>query len=301
MIIKKTKYDFEFAYSFGVDDALESKLEEVYRIHESDIEDIFTDAQLSKMEVRSDYVYVAIQFPEFDKSSQKFLIKELHCFVSNNWLLVVDKHKYKHFQQFMNFEQQILEGEEDMSSFLMFAELLDFCMIKTYKAIARFKTEIAEIESDLFEFANDLDVLKDILIIKKNLVNFESVIEPLRDLIIELQTKYKKLKPIDLERLDNSLDTIKKTLNNLENFKEQMSLLSETNESLISRSTNNTVRTLTAVSLIGLVPTFWVGFFGMNVHFGFGEGNFVPLILVTALIAFSCGGLYYLFKKKGFI
>jgi magnesium transporter len=298
MTIKKTQYEFLFLYFTGVDDDLERTLGEDYNIDESDVEDIFTDTQLSKIEIREKYIYIAIQFPEFDKSTQRFIIKDLHCFVSDDWLIVIDKNEYKHFKQFINFEQQIVDF---MNSFLMFAELLDFCTTKTYKMITKFKSQIIELESDLFTFQDDLDVLKDILIFKKNIINFQSVIEPLRGVMVELQQKNKKLRPIDVEWLDNSLDTIKKIINNLQNFKEQMVLLSDTNEALINRTTNNRVRTLTAVSLIGLVPSFWVGFFGMNVHFGFSEDSLVPLILISSIIFVSCGGLLLLFRKKGFV
>jgi magnesium transporter len=299
----KAKYNkFDFLSASGVDEMLENTLEVEYGINSLDVEDIFSDTQLSKIEIRSSYVYVALQFPEFDKSYQKFFVKDLHCFVSRSWVIVIDKQGYKHFQQFVNFQDQLLEDEHETTSFVFFAELLEFCTTKTYKVLPKFRQEINQIESDLFEFTNDIDVLKDILIMKKNLVNFESVVGPIKDVIVELEYKAKRLLEQDeVDKFDNSLDIIKKIINNLQNFKEQMNLLSETNESMIGRSTNNQVRALTAVSLIGLVPTFWVGFFGMNVHFGFVENSFVPLIVVIGLITVSCSVLYWFFKKKGYV
>ena len=246
--------NFQFIYTTGTDDQLEQDLLNNYRINELDVEDISEDTQLSKIEVRSDYIYIALQFPVFDKFRKTFLTKEIHCFVSNSWVYIVNKQSYKHFEQFVNFQKQLLEDEEVITSYMFLAELLDFCMTKTYKAIMKFKVDIAQIETDLFEFTDDIDVLKDILIVKKNLVNFESVIEPFQQVISDLETKNKhRLTTNELERFDNSLDTINKILNNLQNFKEQIDLLTQTNDSMMNRNSNINSRNLNIMVLAGFV------------------------------------------------
>jgi Mg2+ and Co2+ transporter CorA len=227
-MIYSQKYQFEFGYSHSFDSQMEDLLLTKYQILDYDVEDITAQTQLSKAEIRQNYVYVAIQLPEYDKASQKFVVKDLHCFISSRFFLVIDRNESKHFKQFITFQERILSEEESIDPFIIFYELLDYVVTKAYKAIFKFRSDIADLESDLFKFENDLDVVKDILIIKKDLINFESYIEPLQDTILDLEIKSAKFHPEAKDRLDSTLDIVKKILNNLRNFKEQMNLLSET-------------------------------------------------------------------------
>jgi Mg2+ and Co2+ transporter CorA len=211
--------------------------------------------------------------------------------------LVIDRNESKHFKQFITFQERILSEEESIDPFIIFYELLDYVVTKAYKAIFKFRSDIADLESDLFKFENDLDVVKDILIIKKDLINFESYIEPLQDTILDLEIKSAKFHPEAKDRLDSTLDIVKKILNNLRNFKEQMNLLSETNDALMTRSTNHFLRLFTVASLLVAIPNIWTSFFGMNVFFGFPE-NYLPLICIILLILITIICIIKYLKKK---
>ena len=54
---------------------------------------------------------------------------------------------------------------------------------------------------------------------------------------------------------------------NLDNYKEVVEALEDTNESLISHQQNDILYVLTIFSVVMLPLTFITGFFGMNVHF----------------------------------
>ena len=53
----------------------------------------------------------------------------------------------------------------------------------------------------------------------------------------------------------------------LDNYKEVVEALEDTNESLISHQQNDILYVLTIFSVVMLPLTFLTGFFGMNVHF----------------------------------
>jgi Mg2+ and Co2+ transporter CorA len=291
-----------YVYIDGLDDTLRNTLETTYHIQSLDIEDIFTDTQLSKIEQRPNYLYIALQFPEFDKSKGQFLNKEVHCIISQEVLLVINKHEFKGLTQFNNLKNVVLQ--DNPGSFNIFYEMLDFIVTRTYKTISKFKQEITQIERDIFDFEDSKDLVKDILIIKRNIINFASIIVPLDVLIRDLQSKRGTLITSEgIEKLDDSLDKIKKMLNNLNNFKEQMALLTESNEALIARSTNETIQALTIVNIIVLIPTVIASFFGMNIFFGWDpvQMNYWPLIvIITTMIGLTIATFIY-FKKQRWI
>jgi Mg2+ and Co2+ transporter CorA len=243
---------FEFIYFSNLDKDLENVLSNQYQLNEVDIEDIYSDTQLSKIEIRLEYVYIALQFPIYDVYKQDFLIKDLHCFCFKKRVIIIDKQEYKHFKQFLTFQNQLMEDEESTSAGLFLAELLDFCMTKTYKAIMKFDEDLSQVESDLFAFMDDIDVLKDILTIKKSLVNFESVIIPFRRVISDLESKTnQRFTQEELERLDNSLDTVNKMLNKLNNFQDQIDILMQVNDSMMIRSTSISSKNIFVATLFG--------------------------------------------------
>jgi len=123
--------------------------------------------------------------------------------------------------------------------------------------------------------------------VKKNIINFKSLLEPLEELVQEMVESHGKyVDRAGEEDLDDSLDKLKKLSNKLDNFQGTMSLLTETNELLIARSTNKTIKVLTVVNLFLFVPSVLAGFFGMNVYFGWHPDteNLAPLISILLVI-----------------
>jgi magnesium transporter len=63
-------------------------------------------------------------------------------------------------------------------------------------------------------------------------------------------------------------------LGHLDNYKEVVEALEDTNESVISHNQNRVLRILTVFSVVLLPLTLISGIFGMNVHFpGFGTSE----------------------------
>lgn len=286
---------------------LKQILSAVYEINDLDIEDVFTDTQLSKYERRDNYMYVSLQFPEFDKDLKRVVAKELHCFVGAKFLLIINKHDFRQFQKFDEFKKdEVLE--ENQKSVFAFYEILDFIVTRLFRALRKFKIEVENLENRLNDDLTH-DLITEIQIVKRNLINFISLISPLQDLIYDLQIHYNKFLQnnedgvSNVELLDDSLDKVKRMLNNLRNYSQQVTIIGETNEALIARNTNQVIKLMTAVSIFALVPSGLAGFFGMNIYMGWdpAEKDFRPLILAIVLMGTMMGGAIYYFKKHKWI
>ncbi len=108
------------------------------------------------------------------------------------------------------------------------------------------------------------------------------------------------------EAIDDSLDKIKKLINRLDNFRDTMKLLTETNEMIMARSTNQTVRRLTLFNVLILGPSFIAAFFGMNMHFGWlsflvDQDEILPLSIIVALMVVLTLGMFLFFKSKKWV
>lgn len=287
-------------------EALRNKLEKDFHIHEDDIDDIFSPTQLSKFEIRKHYAYFALQFAEADEKN-KIHIQQIHCFISSKYLFIIDEDGFGGIRDF-DRRRSLLVSRNKYNSFDLFYELLDMSVIRMFGFLSTIHGRMKNLESTIFSHDSiENDQLSEIQDIKKNIINFKSLLTPLYDMFDELSLKHTDL--IDetgKEAIDDSLDKIKKLINRLDNFREMMKLLTETNEMLTARSTNQNVRRLTLFNVLLLCPTLVAGFFGMNVHFGWftllsANSALTPLGVIALTMLATTGATYFFFLWKKWI
>lgn len=258
---------FDYYEHRGLTDTLREKLEKEFHIHEDDLDDMYSPTQLSKFEIRKNYAYFALQFADKDISN-RISTQQIHCFVSPKFLFVIDEDNFIGVKEFDRIRNHLVD-KEHYNSFDLFYELLDISVIRMFGLLHAIHSRVRITETTIFSeehLANDQ--ISEIQDIKKNIINFKSLLAPLYDILEEITLKHTEL--IDdtgKEAIDDSLDKIKKLVNRLDNFRDTMKLLTETNEMIIARSTNLTVKVLTFVSVLLLGPSLVAAFFGMNVHF----------------------------------
>jgi magnesium transporter len=297
---------FAYKYLTKNDDIEKFKLdlEKKYKIEELDIEDVFTSTQLSKIEKHNAYTYVALQFPDLNDDEGIFVTKELHLFIGKSFLIIYDKHLFSLMERFQ--EKHTHRIARSKTPFQAFYEILDYLITRMTRAMRKFSVEVDTLEDILFtKKGTDKDFIFDIQILKRNIINFSSLIGPIEDVFEDLQKNYTRAIKTDkrVQLLDDTLDKIRKMKNNLINFKEQMALISETNEQLIARNTNEVIKVMTATTILVMIPSFIAAFFGMNVYLGWdpSEHNLVPLTVVAVGTIITFTSVFVYFKKRNWI
>jgi magnesium transporter len=271
-----------------------------YEINELDIEDVMSDTQLSKIEFRQDYIYIALQFPEFDKLKRTFVEKEVHCLVNKDYLIIINKHGFRGVESFQNINNLDIDKN---TTFDLFYEMLWNGLNNSYRAMLKLKIEIHQLNQEVFDdIETNRDFIFDIQNTKRNLVNFEGIIEPLSEVLQTIEIRYHRLIDIeDKEQVDDCLDLIKKILNNVNILKQQIQIISETNEAVIARSTNEVVKRLTGISILVLVPSTITGFFSMNMFYNFPTNSIVPTLIVTSTVVVLTLIVYGVLRRKNWI
>lgn len=303
-LLTKDYGTFQYLEYHGLTDFLREKLIHEFHIYASDIEDIFSPTQLSKYEIRKKYAYFALQLPD-PKITGSIVLRQIHCFVSPSYFFVIDEGDFSAIKDFDLIRSKLVT-HKNYTSFDLFYELLDISVTQMFPLLQALKDRVRDLETRLFcENHREDDHISQIQDIKKNIINFKSLLEPLSDMFEDIILKHHDL--IDetgKEAIDDSLDKIKKLVNRLDNFRDIMKLLTETNEMIIARSTNQTVRRLTLLNVMLLVPSLTAAFFGMNVHFGWFSQTtqqLGPLITIVLLMLVFTGGIYSFFLWKKWI
>src|SRR6476646_4513454 len=130
------------------------------------------------------------------------------------------------------------------------------------------------LEDEIFEGRSE-DIVRDISNVKQEIINFRKVIRPQRPVLRDLEkVKGRYLaEDLDLEiYFDDIVDAHERIWDMLENDKEVIVALEETNESVISHRVNDVLRVLTSISVIVLPLTLIASIWGMNVGVP-GEGS----------------------------
>ena len=124
---------------------------------------------------------------------------------------------------------------------------------------------------------------------------------PQRGVVAQIEHKNKKFLPHSLEvYFDDAVDKIEKIWSSLENMKELIESLQDTNESIISHTTNNVIKILTVFSVVMLPLTFLTGLYGMNVALPGAESGAIFMVLTGVMIGIVLTMLGF-FKYKRWI
>src|SRR3954454_9461806 len=156
------------------------------------------------------------------------------------------------------------------------------------------------IDEELFE-GRTMDVVRDISNAKQQIINFRKVIRPQRMTFRDLERTKQRYISDDLDiYFDDVIDASERVWDMLENFKEVVEGFKGTNESAISHRVNDTLRLLTAFSVVVLPLTLIASIWGMNVHVP-GEVDKVEFCAELVLMVVVLVGMLVFFRRRGFL
>jgi magnesium transporter len=160
--------------------------------------------------------------------------------------------------------------------------------------------KLERIEEEIFE--NDsADVVRDISNVKQEIINFRKIVRPQRAAFADLERNKARYIADDLEiYFEDINDASERVWDMLENYKEVVEALEDTNESAIAHRTNETFRVLTAISVIVLPLTLVASIWGMNVHVP-GQGDSLAFWLVLGLMLAMLVMLIAYFRRRGWL
>jgi magnesium transporter len=280
------------------------QLKKKHGFHDLDVEDCLSETQRSKVDEYDDYLFIILHFPYYDARKQRFVSEEVDIFIKNDLLITVHwgvlKPLLKQFEDASGNKEEKERLMDRGTGFLLY-EILDQLYSASFPLLDLMEKRVANLEKEVFAFSSQHDMLRDILNTKKNLIIFRRIIAPQRLVIPQIEHKNKKFLPESLDiYFDDVVDKVEKVWASLENLKELVDSLQETNESIISHTTNNVIKLLTVFSVIMLPLTFLTGLYGMNVNLPLGAHPMTFFFILSAMLGVVMSMLAF-FKYKRWI
>src|SRR6188508_1276974 len=246
-------------------------LEEQFGFHALDLEDVLSRNQRPKIDEYPDYLFIVLHFPVFDRAVGRLNAGELDIFVGPDYLVTIPNQPLQPVEYLFERCRQREELREQHFSkgpgFLLYRVVddgFDYC----FPMLRKIGNKLDAVEDDLFEGRAE-EVVRDISNVKQEIINFRKVIRPQRPVLRDLEKVKQRYLATDLDLeiyFDDIVDAHERIWDMLENYKEVVEALEETNESVISHRVNDILRVLTVISVILLPLTLLASILGMNVR-----------------------------------
>ncbi len=172
-------------------------------------------------------------------------------------------------------------------------DLYDYC----FPILDKIAHKLDTIEDDIDELRSE-EIVSDISKAKQEIISYRKIVKPQRPALRLLERHIERFLPENLELyFDDLVDASERIWDQLDNFKEVVEALEDTNESVISHRQNDVLRILTVFSVVLLPLTLISGIFGMNVLFP-GEGTHEAFWVIVGLMIAVIVAMVGFFKYK---
>ncbi len=277
------------------------RLGERFGWHPLDIEDVLSKRQRPKVDDYPDYLFVVLHFPVYDKTIQRLNAAELDVFLGNDYLVTIPNVEllpvtrlFRRCEEDEALREQLFSRGSGRLLYEVLDDLFDYC----FPILDKIAFKLDSIEDDVFE-GRSREVVRDISNVKQEIIAYRKIFKPERSTLRVLERNVERFLPEDLELyFDDVIDAAERIWDLLDNYKEVVEAIEDTNESVISHQQNDVLRVLTVFSVLLLPLTLIASVFGMNVHFpGFGtaEGFWVIFLVMAATLAALFG--FFRFKR----
>jgi magnesium transporter len=249
-------------------------LAERFGWHALDVEDVLSRRQRPKIDDYPEYLFIVLHFPFYDKQAGRLNAAELDVFLGPDFLITLPNVELLPVARLF----ARCEGDDELRDQLftkgsgrLLYEVLDDLFDYCFPILDKIGHKLSVLEDEMFEGRSEA-IVRDISNAKQEIISYRKIIKPERLTLRQLERHVERFLPEELELyFDDIVDAAERVWDYLDNFKEVVEALEDTNESVITHRQNDVLRILTVFSVVLLPLTLISGIFGMNVGFpGFG-------------------------------
>jgi magnesium transporter len=278
-------------------------LAEHFDFHPLDLEDVMSRNQRPKLDEYPDYLFIVLHFPVFDKQVGRLNAGELDLFVGPDFVITIPNQPLKPIEYLFERcrtsddtrEQYFSKG----SGYLLYHivdQSFDYC----FPMLRKVGNKLEQLEEEIFSGRGE-EIVRDISNVKQEIINFRKIIRPQRPVLRDLERTKQRYLADELEiYFDDINDASERIWDMLENYKEVVEALEDTNESVISHRVNSILRVLTAITVIVLPLTLLASIWGMNVRVP-GEQDITAFWIVVGSMLTMLVGMVAYFRHRGWL
>ncbi|MDX8150033.1 magnesium transporter CorA family protein [Patulibacter brassicae] len=274
-------------------------LREHFDFHALDYEDVLSRNQRPKVDAYDDYVFVVLHFPDYDKTIGRLNAAEVDVFVGPDFVITIPNRPLRTIEYLFSRAEQRDEERDRLftkgSGYLLY-RIIDECVDASFPMLRKIGNKLEQLEEDIFE-GRSREIVRDISNAKQEIINFRRVVRPQRTALKDLNVARRYLvEDVELY-FDDINDANERIWDMLENFKEVSEALESSNESVLQHAQSDSLRVLTAITVIVMPMTLIASVWGMNVKVP-GEAQAHPFFILIGAMAAMLGLMIWWFRRN---
>src|SRR6266498_3798077 len=270
--------------------------------HPLDVEDVLSKRQRPKIDDYADegYLFGVLHFPAYDKAVQRLNAGELDFFLGSDYLVTMPNVEllpvtrlFSRCQEDEQFREQLFGKGSGRLLYEVLDDLFDYC----FPILDKIAYKLDSIEDDIEDLRSE-EIVNDISRVKQEIISYRKIVKPQRPALRLLERHIERFLPENLELyFDDLVDASERIWDLLDNYKEVVEALEDTNESVISHRQNDVLRILTIFSVVLLPLTLVTGIFGMN-NFPYDASEWSFWTVIGGMFALLVAALGYFRYKR---
>jgi magnesium transporter len=278
-------------------------LSEHFEFHPLDLEDVMSRNQRPKIDEYPEYLFIVLHFPIFDKQVGRLNAGELDLFVGPDYIITLPNQPLKPVEYLFERCRTSEETREQLfskgSGYLLY-QIVDQSFDYCFPMLRKIGNKLEQIEEEIFSGRSE-EIVRDISNVKQEIINFRKTIRPQRTVLRDLERTKQRYMAADLEvYFDDIVDASERIWDMLENYKEVVQALEDSNESVISHRVNDILRVLTAFSVVVLPLTFLASLWGMNTGVP-GEQSIAAFWVIVGVMVAVLTSMIAYFRHRGWL
>ena len=256
-----------------------------------------------KVENYKDYLFSVIHFPVFNYKTKRTISIELDILLFENVLITGCSGSFPELKKVFNKCNKIKAVRDyymEKNSVCLTYKILDKLIDTRMPMLDHIDDRIDDIEEQIFS-GNERKMVSEIAIVKHDIISFRKIVKPQRMVLESLIRTATKITNKNLARTSAEvIGSNIKIWHTLENHKETIEALEHTNESLLSYKLSDTMKVLTAFSVLVLPMSLIANAFGMNLINGmtFSKSPFgFWIVIIIMFIIMILSFIFFKFKK----
>jgi len=278
-------------------------LEAMFGFHPLDFEDVYSRNQRPKVDVYDEYLFIVLQFPVYDKETNRLISSEVDLFVGPDFIVTLPNEAFPPlaamFERYRTNED-VRETTFSKGSGYVLYKIVDTGVDASFPMLRKLGLKLERLEDDIFE-GRSREIVHDISNVKQEIINFRKIVRPQRTSLHDLEQAKQRYFGEELDiYFDDITDAAERIWDILENYREVVDGLESSNESVLSHRLNDSIGVLTAVSVILLPLTLIASVFGMNVHLPLQEDPIGFWLVMLGMAGVLVAMVLY-FRRRGWL
>jgi len=278
--------------------ALET-LQQRFGLHPLAVEDASVAHQRPKIEVYGNHLFIVLRTARLVENEIEY--GETHIFAGKGFVISVRhgaSYSYAEVRNRLEHMPQMLKLGEQAAVHA----IVDFVADNFFPVIDDIAEELREIENHVLDETLDRTMIARIYQLRRDLRVMRGTVLPLLEVSSRLERLELPLLTAEIRPYFRDVhDHVQRVAESIDDLREGLAAAFETEILLAGARQNDIVRQLAAWAAILAVPTAIAGIYGMNFdnmpelrwHYGY--------VAILGVIAALCGGLYWRFRKSGWL